>query len=307
MKRRLLLFVIIFALLLAGCAPKEAAPEKPGGMTFTDALGRTVTVTGIDRVGIASGSIAECWMLAGGTVRAVTRDAVEERKLNLPEDVVDLGSLKTPSLEVIFDMDLDLMILTSAYSTHLAYADTLERAGIPYAYFEVETYGDYLAMLEIFTNLTGRPDLYEANGTELTTRIRETIENGKREDAPQVLLLRTSASKVKALGSDTMVGTMLRDLGCVNIADSDAGLLTDLSLEAIVQADPDYIFVTCMGDYEEGKAQMESAFSSNPIWDTLRAVEKGRCHFLEKELFHYKPNARWGESYEVLAELLADN
>ena len=78
-------------------------------------------------------------------------------------------------------------------------------------------------------------------------------------------------------------------------------------VKAIVEADPDYIFITCMGDFEEGKAQMESNFSSNPIWDTLQAVKNGRCFYLEKELFHYKPNARWGESYEVLAQLLADN
>jgi len=25
---------------------------------------------------------------------------------------------------------------------------------------------------------------------------------------------------------------------------------------------------------------------------------------LNKELFHYKPNARWGESYEILANIL---
>ena len=120
-----------------------------------------------------------------------------------------------------------------------------------------------------------------------------------------MLILRTSSSKVKALDSSFMVGGMLEEFGCINIADSENGILSDLSIEAIVAEDPDYIFVTCMGDLEEGQAQLEASLTSNPIWNTLQAVQNGRVFFLDKELFHNKPNARWGESYEILAELLS--
>ena len=98
---------------------------------------------------------------------------------------------------------------------------------------------------------------------------------------------------------------MLKEFGCTNISDDDGSLLTELSLEAIVQADPDYIFSSCMGDLAEGQAQLEASLTSNPIWDTLQAVENNRVFWLDKELFHQKPNARWGESYEILAELLS--
>jgi len=119
------------------------------------------------------------------------------------------------------------------------------------------------------------------------------------------LILRTSSSRVKVLDSSFMVGGMLKEFGCVNIADSDGSLLTELNLEATVQADPDYIFISCMGDLEEGQAQWEASLTSNPIWDTLQAVENNRVFWLDKELFHQKPNARWGKSYEILAELLS--
>ena len=122
-----------------------------------------------------------------------------------------------------------------------------------------------------------------------------------------MLVLRSSTVKIKALNSDTMVGSMLARFGCENIADSDANLLTELSLEAIARENPDYIFITCMGDMEEAVAQMEASFGANPVWQKLDAVKNGRCHYLEKELFHYKPNGRWGESYETLAELLAQD
>ena len=58
-----------------------------------------------------------------------------------------------------------------------------------------------------------------------------------------------------------------------------------------------------MGDEEAGKSYMESLIS-DPVWQNLTAVKEGRVHQLPKELFQYKPNARWGEAYAYLIELL---
>lgn len=297
--------LLLICTLLSGCAAGVETPDANTGITFTDSIDRTVTVADPQRVGICSGSLAECWQLAGGDIAATTRDAVTERNLNLPEDYIDLGSLKEPSLEAVLAADLDFLILMSSLPNHRAMAETLDKTGIAYAYFDVENFDDYLELMKVFTDITGRADLYEANAASLQPQIEAAIASGKREDAPTVLILRTSSSKVKALDSSFMVGGMLEEFGCVNIADSENGLLSDLSIEAIVKEDPDYIFVTCMGDLEEGQAQLEASLTSNPIWNTLQAVQNGRVFFLDKELFHNKPNARWGESYEILAELLS--
>ena len=294
--------LLLVCVLLSGCAAKE--PAISFGITFTDAMDRTVTVSDPQRVGICSGSLAECWLLAGGEVCAVTRDAVTERELDLPDDYIDLGSLKEPSQEAILAANLDFVILMASLPNHRAMAETLDKTGIAYAYFDVENFDDYLELMKVFTDITGRADLYETNAASLQPQIEAAIASGKREDAPTVLILRTSSSKVKALDSSFMVGGMLKEFGCVNIADSESSLLSELSLEAIVQADPDYIFISCMGDLEEGQAQLEASLTSNPIWDTLQAVQNNQVFWLEKELFHQKPNARWGESYEILAELL---
>ena len=295
--------LLLVCVLLSGCAAET--PDTDTGITFTDAMGRTVTVSVPQRVGICSGSLAECWLLAGGEVCAVTRDAVTERKLDLPDDYIDLGSLREPSLETILAADLDLVILMSSLPNHRAMAETLDKTGIAYAYFDVENFADYLELIKVFTDITGRADLYEANAASIQPRIEAAITKGKREDAPKVLILRTSSSKVKVLDSSFMVGGMLKEFGCVNVADSENGLLSELSIEAIVKENPDYIFISCMGDLEEGQAQLEAALTSNPIWDTLQAVQNGRVFYLEKELFHNKPNTRWGESYEIRAELLS--
>ena len=76
-------------------------------------------------------------------------------------------------------------------------------------------------------------------------------------------------------------------------------------LEAILEADPDYIFVVAMGtDLEAAQKTLEDTLLSNPAWNTLTAVREGRFVTLDRELFHLRPNARWAESYQIIYDLL---
>ena len=101
------------------------------------------------------------------------------------------------------------------------------------------------------------------------------------------------------------MGEMLYDLGCVNIADSDETLLENLSMEAIIAADPDYIFVVLQGsDSTKAEQTMEKTLLANPAWNHLRAVESGNFHVMEHRLYNLKPNAQWGDAYEKLADIL---
>lgn len=272
--RRLFAFALILALLLATAAMGEE--------TFLDDTGAPVSLEAPTRVAALSGSLAQIWLLAGGKVACVTQDALEERDLGLGEDVVNAGSLKTPSAELIL------------------------AAGVRTAFFDVETFEDYLRCLDFCTRLTGQPQRYEQHGTAVQASVDEAIALGAGQaQAPRVLLLRAYSTGVKAKNSDNnMVGAMLRDLGCENIADGQDTLLENLTLEAIVAADPDFIFITTMGADDEALASLAEHLQSGPAWAGLTAVKEGRCFVLPKDLFHYKPCERWGESYHQLAEML---
>ena len=43
----------------------------------------------------------------------------------------------------------------------------------------------------------------------------------------------------------------------------------------------------------------------NPAWNDLSAVKSGQVYYMDKMLYNFKPNARWGEAYEGLDEVLA--
>ena len=50
--------------------------------------------------------------------------------------------------------------------------------------------------------------------------------------------------------------------------------------------------------------RLEEALLSNPAWQTLTAVKEGRFHILDNRLYNLKPNERWGDAYEQLAQIL---
>ena len=105
MKR--LITMLLFCTLLAACAPAQQAAE---GFTFTDDLGRTVTVDAPERVACLLGSFADVWYLAGGQVVAAPDDAWVDYRLPMAADAVDLGSTKALSLESLFAADPDLVL-----------------------------------------------------------------------------------------------------------------------------------------------------------------------------------------------------
>lgn len=296
--------------LLSGCKKVEENNKLPAnnsreGITFTDSLDREIIVNQPKKVAALMGSYAEVWLLAGGELAAVTEDAYGERDLPLSEDIVNLGKMNSPDVELLVESDIDFVLLSSKVTDHVELKDKLDKLEIEYAYFEVETFEDYLSMLKICTDITGVKENYKVNGEDIKAGIDEVINSVPEGVNPTVLFLRAFSTGVKALGSDSMTGIMLKELGCVNIADSEKSLLEDLNMEKIVEEDPDFVFVVTMGSSEEKALEsVNELLISNPAWNELSAIKDGRYYVLPKDLFHLKPNARWKESYDMLSEIL---
>ena len=308
------LLAAALAAVLAGCgagaAPSETPVETPSEtVTFTDDLGREVTVPqSPQRVAALIGSFADVWCLAGGqeTLAAAAEDSWTQFELELDASVVaNLGAVKTPNTEALLAAEPDFVLGSARTAADVELMDMLEAAGIPVAYFDVSTLDDYLRMLEICTRITGCPDNYQRYGAEVEAQV-EAARARAAEDGPRVLYIRATGASCKVKNSQgTVLGEMLSDLGCVNIADSQTGLLESLSLETIVAEDPDWIFVVVQGsDPTDAEALLDATLLSNPAWSGLTAVREGRYRVLDQRLYNVKPNARWGEAYEKLADIL---
>lgn len=303
---------LALALLLTACGAQKT-PVSGGEISFTDDLGRAVRLEKPPcRVAALLGSFADVWVLAGGELCAAAADAWEDFGLAL-ESAVNIGGAHSPSLELLLSADPDFVLASASTAKDLEMKDTLEALGIPVAYFDVDSFKDYLRVLKICTEITGRADLYEKNGEALLAEIEQIKAQYKTADIPskerRVLLLRASSATVKAKGSEgTVLGEMLADMGCVNIADGNGALLETLSSEAIIREDPYHIFVVTMGnDTEASLASLEKLIKEDPALSTLSAISGGRLHVMDKSLFNLKPNASWAESYRILYETLTQN
>ena len=315
-------------LLLAGCGAASSGPASSAGgasaaatapadsgaaCTFTDDLGREVTLEAAPRrVAALTGSYADIWCTAGGrdTLVASASDAWTDFDLGLGEEVANIGGAMGVSVEELLAAAPDLVLASTNIPSNQEMLPALEAAGVDVAFFSVDTFEDYLRMLEICTGLTGSPEAYQTYGEAVAEEIEAARARAaaalEEQGTEKVLYIRAAASVVKPKGSSgTVLGEMLADLGCINIADQDQSLLEDLSMEAILAADPDKILIVLQGaDPEPAKAQLEGEVLSNPAWQQLTAVREGRVYYMDKDLYHLKPNARWGEAYDHLVEIL---
>lgn len=286
---------------------QEETPSQSstGEVEITDTNGATLSVPENPRVVSLYGSYAEAWLLAGGQVVGVTQDAIDERNLDLPQETSVVGSVKEPNVEEIIALEPDLVILSSDIAAQVDLQDTLETAGLSCAYYRVDTFEDYDFMMQQFCAVTGRDDLYQTNVTQVADQIAQVKDTAANaETHSNVLLIRAFSTGIKAKTDDELAGVILNELGAHNIADDHPSMLEDLSLEEVISADPDYIFVTTMGDEQKALDYLDSLIAENPAWSELTAVKENHYVVLPKDLFHYKPNNRWGESYEYLAEIL---
>ena len=311
LKKSILILILCCLLLLSGCgstnldASSEADSET--AVTFTDDLGRQVTVDRPQRVACLIASFADIWCLAGGAEQIVAATDATWTYYDLPlrEDVVHLGAAKELNLEQLLACEPDLVLASCGTDRNVALEETFDQMGINAAYFSVNSFDDYLRMLKVCTQITGNAENYEIYGSAVQMQVENALlrADGTR---PSVLYIRVTGSSCKVKNSEgSVLGEMLAALDCENIADRDNSLLEQLSMEEILLADPDDIFVVLQSaDPSDAQKVLETTLLCNPAWGSLTAVREGRYYVMDPNLYNLKPNARWGEAYEQLADIL---
>ena len=304
------LFSVLLALLCllsaSGCRTASPDGEHPSdGEVLTDVLGNTVVLSQDARVVICSASLTDCWLLSGGgTPVGVTADAFENGVLAEDCGAAVVGSSHSINAEAVIALEPDCVFLSADMASHRTVGETLRGLGISCAYFRLDTFADYKELMVGLCALQGREDLYALHVGQTEERINAILAALPKGDAPDVLLIRAYSTGMKAKTDDNTAGRILKDLAARNIADDTPSLLEELSAEQILARDPDYIFILTMGNEESALAFWREQVENHPAWASLTAVREGRCHVLPKDLFHYKPNGRWDESYEYLASIL---
>lgn len=300
-------FVVLLILISGAVETNRPKDNKGSYFTFTDSEGTVVDLSyKPQKTAVLFSSLAECWIEAGGEIYATVGESVERGFVKDDVTLLDNGAGKTVDTEKLLSVKPDFVIASADIASHKEAAEVLKKAGIPVALMRMDTLEDYLTILRVLTKITGNSEGYERYGKAVQNEVEKIISENKRTDSPKILFVRSGASfsSAKAKKSDeNFAAKILSDLGCINIADEAEILLDTLSAEAILKENPEYIFVSVMGDYNNSKAYMEELLQKKE-YAMLDAVKNGKVYFLPKDLFQYKPCSRWAESYRYISSIL---
>ena len=342
MKRTVLCLLAIAMLvtLFAACGKKGEDRERPieadawraqllekaddvivtdTSVSFTDGMEevRTIPLLPAD-VAILYASFTTLWYEAGGTVSGCLggESAIELYIEQIGRDITaDVGveilaesaQAKRWDIERILAARPDLLLCSTAMSGYATVEASARAAGISVVAVDYADFSDYLKWFKVFCHLTGHPELWESVALPALDEVVELLLSCAEKSAPQVLSLFTGVDTLKANTSATVLGGMIAALGAENVADG-WGMMTAehavVNLEAIVAADPDIILIQCHSGTDTAQALVERLYGEDPLWLSLRAVRQGRVYYLEKSLFHNKPNRRFADAYATLATCL---
>lgn len=288
-------------------------------VTFTDA-------SGVDSITIAKnpqnvynlyGSFTTLWYEAGGTVSGciggssaielyteyIGRDITQDEGMNV---VATSSAGSKWSVENIISGQPDLIICSTSMSGYKTISGPAAEANIPVIAMSYDNFEDYLKWFKVFCNLSGHAELWDSIAMEALDDVVDVLMEIPLENNPKIFSIFNGTS-LQANLSTTVVGDMAKMMRATNIADSwynDTGAQRlEINLETVYSEDPDMILIQCH-DEDTAKETIESEYGDNPIWNALSAVKNDKVYYLPKTLFHNKPNRRFAEAYQIMAQLL---
>lgn len=279
--------------------------ETKNTVTFQEANGNVVELPkNPERTIICSNSIMDVWYMAGGESLARVKGSI-----NVPDEAKDLpilGSILTLNSELIMELEPDFLIV-SGLEHQMGVRDFFAAEGIPGVAINYGTYNDFRVILELFTRLIGNKEIYENRMIPIQRQVQSIIDQVPKGRSPSVCIIFTSTRHVKVETQNTIIGDFCAHLGADNIYKEttlEGVARVELSLEYILEKDPEIIFVTTMGDVDKCRARVERDIVSSDIWGDLTAVKNGRFIYLDKAYSVYKPNRFYPEAYKIIAEYL---
>lgn len=297
MLRKALLFTLLPALLVA-CAPQ--ATPTPAVLTFTDGLGREISLNGpAQKVISLAPSNTEILFAIGAGAQVVGRDNLSDYPAEAA-NVTDIGSpFEALNTELIVSLKPDLVLAAEINTAEQV--KQLEDLGLNVYYLKNPlTLEEMYSNLEIVAQLTGHETEAAASIESLKARVAAVDEKiASISSRPGVFyeLDGSDPAKPWTAGRGTFITQLIDRAGGYNIA-SDIDDYPQMSLEQVVAADPAFII---LGDARYGITP--ESIAQRPGWENLSAVKNGNVIPFNDDLVS-RPGPRLVDALEELAKLL---
>ena len=274
-------------------------------LTITDDADRQVVLTKKpERIVPLSASFLEPLHAVDGKIvaRVSAKTGIPKEDENLPQ----VGNVYNINIEKVIEAQPDLVIAYKGMNDK--FVSTFEENGIPVVVLEMRTYDQVKHTVDVLGQIAGNPDKAKTLIQDMDNKIAE-IKAKLPNEHKRIAILHSTAQNVTVQLEGSIAGSTAEILEFENIAKGLTPLESNptsapYSLETLVSANPDVIFVTSMGKLETIKKSMMENIENNPAWQTLPAVKEKRVYFLPQELFLLSLGIHYPEAVETMAKLV---
>ena len=204
------------------------------------------------------------------------------------------------SIERVVALQPDLVL--SLEQMQMATHQQLRKLGLPVVTVQPDTIDNMLSTIALIGDKTGT----QQKANALVAKIRDGLAAAQAMAAqlrgdrpvPQVYYELWGEPLMTASGS-TFIGELFRLAGANNIFDDAHGTYVQISAEAVLAANPQYIFAPD----EHGAVTNLDLIRGRPGWATIQAVQDGRIHFVDGDLIA-RPSPRIAQAVVHIAQLL---
>jgi iron complex transport system substrate-binding protein len=293
MKRMLLALAAAGVLLLAGCGGGDD-PDEAGGSTpeagFPVTVGDLTLAARPTKIVSLSPTVTEMLFAIGAGEQVV---AVDEFSNYPPEAPVTELSGFDINAEAVAEYDPDLVVISS-FPDAIAQFETL---GIPvhFAPDSPTTMDDVYGQLTDLGALTGQVDEAAALVERMNDDLAKLVADAPERAEPLRYYIEIDDT-YWTYTSDSLIGSLFSMVGLENIAEEAGTVSVQLTAEAIVDADPEVIFLTNAA-YGMDAQQV----AARDGWADVTAVSDDRIVALDTDMA-----SRWGPRIVDLMETVVD-
>lgn len=285
----------VAALLLTGCATDDDEtgqdPSPASDEAFPVTVGEVTLEEQPTRIVSLSPAVTEILFAVGAGDQVVAADEFSTYPAEAP--TTELSGF-TPNVEAITTYDPDLVLISFNPDD---IAEQLDTVGIPVHLVpdDASTVAEVYSQINDLGALTGHAGEAAELVQSMTDDIDSLVAEAPERDEPLTYYFEIDPERF-TYTSDTWVGELFGMVGLENIADDPEAFTTKLSAEAIIDANPDLIFLA-----DTASGESAETVSERDGWSQVEAVRSGQIVELDTDVA-----SRWGPRIVDLLESVID-
>lgn len=296
--------------MLIGCSAKgdekasatktEKGKEK---IEITDLSGRKVTFDKVPE-NFATLSMGDMDIIHALGGKIVGRP---DTKLTLPEELKKaqvIGNAHQPNFEQIASLKPDVLVANNGFQKNVP---TVEGQGTQVIISSANSVQDIQKNIELYGTVMKKED----KAKEINQKMNDQMKKYEKKSDVKALLVYGAPGTYLAALPTSLSGDILEKTGGKNIASDfpetkEYPQYAQLSVERIIEANPDVIYLITHGDPKSVKKAFEGEMIKNEAWKNLEAVKQNRVVILPPDLFGSNPGTKVTEAMDFMYKSIQD-